>query len=265
MIRLDGHYLFRLGHILSKIREIRIWDFEGTPHTKNECLRIIVPAMEELDGLMQGSVFQLRTARATAQKLRDSLQTTLDHCQTTEDAERPDPKTILNLQTSYSEFEAVLKSALGSENIYLVQQKAAFDSQILVEAGEMAFPQISQELEPKCMRDMRSAMKCIAFDLPTAAAFHLHRANEMALGKYWDHISNGRKRPKNQSIGVYISEMEKHEIGDPNVISALRDIKNLHRNPTIHADQSLSSVEDAIDLYGAVRAAISAMAKSARS
>ena len=43
------------------------------------------------------------------------------------------------------------------------------------------------------------------------------------------------------------------------MISALRDIKDLHRNPTIHADQTLESVEDAINLQGAIRAAIGFM------
>jgi hypothetical protein len=87
----------------------------------------------------------------------------------------------------------------------------------------------------------------------------LHRANETVLGRYWDAVTDGMARPKNQTLGAYIDALERGKLGSDTVISSLRDIKNLHRNPIIHADQSLDTSEEAIDLQGAIRAAIGAM------
>jgi hypothetical protein len=63
-------------------------------------------------------------------------------------------------------------------------------------------------------------------------------------------------------MGAYLAVMEKSELGDRRVRSALKDIKDLHRNPLIHPEHSLDSVEEAIDLLGAIRAAIGAMLPS---
>lgn len=46
--------------------------------------------------------------------------------------------------------------------------------------------------------------------------------------------------------------MDKQGFGDPKVKTALRDLKDLHRNPLIHPEHSLNSAEEAIALMNGV-------------
>jgi len=62
---------------------------------------------------------------------------------------------------------------------------------------------------PSAIDDLKQAMRCIAFELPTAAGFHLHRANESVLRCYWDSVTGGKARPKNGNMGIYLHELRK--------------------------------------------------------
>jgi hypothetical protein len=53
-------------------------------------------------------------------------------------------------------------------------------------------------------------------------------------------------------MGEYLNEMDKKKIGDDRVKTALRDLKNLHRNPLIHPEHSINTAEEAIALMNGV-------------
>jgi hypothetical protein len=115
---------------------------------------------------------------------------------------------------------------------------------------------------PAAIGDAREAMKCIVYELPTAAGFHLHRANESVLRKYFDTVSNGATPPDNPNVGIYLKIMEDKKLGDEKVRAALRDLNKLHRNPLIHPELSLENVDEAYALYCGVFAAMQAMLKA---
>ena len=165
------------------------------------------------------------------------------------------------IQNVYTKFETILISELQSISSYIVTRKAGFDIASMVDAGKVFF---STELEvkvPSAIPDLEQAMRCIAFEVPTAAGFHLHRANESVLRIYWDNVTNGAKRPKEHSMGVYLGELNKLDKGNKSVRAHLQSIKDFHRNPLMHPDQSLETVEEAIDLMAAIRCAIGYMLK----
>lgn len=56
-----------------------------------------------------------------------------------------------------------------------------------------------------------------------------------------------------------ITSMEQNQVGDMNIRSALDNIREFHRNPIAHPDQSLESDEQALSLYAAIRAAMGYM------
>lgn len=258
MIRIDGYYLYTLGHQIHGIDSIKVFPENGDAlHTCQQCTHFLFPALFALEEFMNRSVYRLRSLDNAANELKIQLNNAIKHC-TRENAQNEHPTTdvIFHLQEALREFEAILKAELAHENMYLVQQKAAFDTQTLINFGFLAFPHDLVDKANEAVEDLNSAMRCIAFELPTAAAFHLYRAIEIVLGIYWDAASGGQPRPKNQSIGAYIGEFDKAKLGNAKIISSLKDLKNIHRNPTIHADVSLASGEDAINLQGAVRAAI---------
>ncbi len=53
-------------------------------------------------------------------------------------------------------------------------------------------------------------------------------------------------------MGDYINQLTQRKAGDPRVLSALKDLKDLHRNPLIHPEHSLDSVDQAIALMNGV-------------
>ena len=221
---------------------------------------ILYPAMIALDELMTRSVYRFRTVQQSAAELKSKLDWAIEHCSREGAAdEHPTTDLIFQLQESHREFEAVLKAELSTSNLFLLDQMSAFDTSTLLVEGHRAFPPDLPQKVPNAVPDFDEAMKCIAFELPTAAAFYLHRANEIVLGSYWDAVSQGEPRPKQQSLGFYLRGLSEKNFGSSFVVAALRDIKDLHRNPTMHADQTLKSVEEALDLQGAIRAAVGAM------
>lgn len=62
-------------------------------------------------------------------------------------------------------------------------------------------------------------------------------------------------------MGVYLRELDKRNAGAPAVRSHLRSIKDFHRNPLMHPEQSLENVDEALDLLAAIRCSIGYMLK----
>jgi hypothetical protein len=104
--------------------------------------------------------------------------------------------------------------------------------------------------------------KCIAFELPTAAGFHLHRANESILHRYYDAVTGGNPRPTGRNIGDYLAKLREYNVGDARLLTALTDLKDMHRNPLIHPDQTLENIDEAIGLLGSIHNAVVYMLKA---
>lgn len=168
---------------------------------------------------------------------------------------------VTQIQSAYTKFETILISELQSISSYIVTRKAGFDIAAMVDAGKVFFSTDLEAKVPSAIPDLEQAMRCIAFEVPTAAGFHLHRANESVLRAYWDHVTDGAKRPKQNNMGVYLHELEKMDKGNKSVRAHLQSIKDFHRNPLMHPEQSLETVEEAIDLMAAIRCAIGYMLK----
>ena len=166
---------------------------------------------------------------------------------------------IKGIQSLYAKYDTILISELQSLSSYLVTRKSGFNTELLINSGILFFPSNLINKAPDAIPDLEQAMKCIAFELPTAAGFHLHRANESVLRYYWDSITSGKPKPNNGNMGIYIDELRKNNYGPKKIVEHLKSIKDFHRNPLMHPDQSLNSVDEAIDLMSAIRCSIGYM------
>lgn len=166
---------------------------------------------------------------------------------------------IRQLKDRYRAFESVLYASLRMSQMYYVSPKGGYNTAYLTDAGEMLFSNDLPAKVPEAVGDLREATKCIAFELPTAAGFHLHRANESVLRAYWDCVTNGAKRPPENNMGVYLRELNNRGCGKKSVRDHLKSIKDFHRNPLMHPEQSLQSVDEALDLLAAIRSSIGYM------
>lgn len=250
MQRIDGYYLYRLGaaiHPLSEFRYIAEW--ETAPDKAGDVFVRLSAAENSLDEFLHRSVFQVRSCLQKGVDLLREVRTLKQKLY-----EARTPEALLTFADAYpiqkalTDFEAAVSSELGVANVYLVTKKGGYDTNDLIENGGALFQAALALKVPAAIADIEQATRCIAFELPTAAGFHLHRANETVLKSYFDAVRGELPHPDNRNMGVYLAAMERHDIGDKRVRAALKDIKDLHRNPLIHPETALETVEEAIDL-----------------
>ena len=74
-----------------------------------------------------------------------------------------------------------------------------------------------------------------------------------------DAVTGGAPRPAEGNMGAYLTELNKLGKGKKEVREHLKSIKDLHRNPLMHPEQSLETVDDAISLMAAIRCSIGYM------
>jgi hypothetical protein len=247
MIKVDGFYLYTVGYSIHPLFELQ------TNAPFDEWLLPVYVAKDAVDGLLNSSVYDLRVCRTAGIKLLKVLTDLASDPQRT-NAITPYERYLV--VSTLSEFEHVLAAEFGTKSIWLVRQKRGYDTNLLVDSGWALFPDDLHKKVPEAIPDIMSATQCIAFTLWTAAAFHLHRANESVLRRYYDVVTNGEPRPENRNIGEYLRIMKEKGVGDTKVLSALKDLKDLHRNPLIHPEESLTTIDEANALLGAVQATI---------
>lgn len=146
-------------------------------------------------------------------------------------------------------------------SVFLVTPKKGLDTGQMIVDGSVAFPTDLPTKVPTAIPDAQQAMRCIVFELPTAAGFHLHRANESVLRRYWDAVTSGAPRPDDRNMGTYLRKLDELGAGDKVVKTALRDLKDQHRNPLIHPEHSLDTVDEAFALFCGVFNAMEGMLK----
>lgn len=156
------------------------------------------------------------------------------------------------------QFRTALLAELGVLPTYFVSQKEGFDTLTLLDNGPALFPLSLKAKAPEAVFDAAETGKALAFELATAVGFHVFRALEAVLRRYYTEVSKGAPAPKVRSIGVYVRAMQKLKVGDPKILAALDQIKDLHRNPLVHPEAVLN-MDAAVALVGIARSAIGAM------
>jgi hypothetical protein len=169
------------------------------------------------------------------------------------------PVLVAELKVAVDSFQATLLRELPRRPTYIVQKKGGFREHSLVDRGEELFPAELVSKVPDAIPDIKQGTRCIAFDLPTAAGYHLHRANEAVLRVYYDAVTGGAPRPKDRSIGSYLREMDSRGAGTTDMKETIRNIAKFHRNPLIHPEHSLKDVNEAIALLNNIHTAMVGM------
>jgi len=152
-----------------------------------------------------------------------------------------------------------LKRSLAAEmnvcNAYFVTKKRGFDTSDLITEAEILFPFDLTTKAPEAIPDIRQAGKCLAFEISTAAGFHLMRALELVLRLYFEVVAKGEPRPSTNNLGDYLRLMVDKNLGEPKLLAVLKQIKDLHRNEFIHPETTLT-LDEAIGLLGITQSAI---------
>jgi hypothetical protein len=263
VLRVDGNYLYTFGWQIHALNDLK-WNSDrwGKATTAHQAALALSIAESAIDPVANGrTVFGFRTCLQSAQSFLTAIKELKDKLMEEENGDRDlEWGEAFAITSELRRFEAIMGAELSLSPLYVVSPKAGYDTAVLISSGAQCFPQELPAKAPDAVADVQEGTKCIAFELFTAAAFHFHRANEAVLHRYWDAVTKGALRPHTRNIGDYLAEMRKKKVGDPKVIAALTELKDLHRNPLIH-EESIKDLEEAIAVMHGVNNAMVYMFK----
>jgi len=251
MIGISLPYIFNLASELEPLANLHA----DMPYL--EALGTIYSAQQLIEGLYTNSVFSdtLRSSRPYADKLLKPLHEAILVENIDRNLTRAEVFTITH---AYSQFKIALLAELEIVTAYFVSQKGGYNTVSLLENANQLFPPDLGLKVPEALFDIAEAAKCLAFERPTACGFHLFRATESVLRRYYSEVTGGKAEPKVRSIGVYLNALKQCEKGDSKILAALKPMADLHRNPLIHPDAVLS-LDEALSIHGIARSVIGTM------
>ena len=145
---------------------------------------------------------------------------------------------------------------------YHISKKGAYSTADLIDHAHHQVPSSVRDTLPQQTKaDLDQAGKCLAFDLPTAAAFHLLRGTEAVLREYYDRVVPGTKKAaaKMRNWGVYIKLLKEHG-AEVKITSLLDHLRDAYRNPVLHPEENYTD-ERAQVLFGVCVSAIVMMSE----
>jgi len=163
------------------------------------------------------------------------------------------------LKSKFDTFETVLAAELGTLDAYFVSQKLAYETRVLIEQADKLIPEsLRSELPQETTNDLRQAGRCIAFDIPTAAGFHIIRAVESVIRKYYNAVVGNVPKPKMRNWGAYIKNLAAAG-ADTRITGFLDHIRENHRNPILHPEETLSAEDSQVLLGTAISTIVQMM------
>jgi hypothetical protein len=249
MIRIWLPYIVEVANALEPLASVREGPFMQNVYTLYNAERI-------LDAFLNQSVFSpgIRSSRLLGDALLNVLRA--------ENAKPDNGRQLLQFEafqisSAYGQFKTALMAELGVQPSYFVSPKQGYDTLALLDNGLALFPAALPVKVPEAVFDLNEAGKAMAFELGTACGFHLFRGVESVVRRYYGELTGGAAKPKQRNLGVYIRALEDCE-ADAKIIAALRQLKDLHRNPIAHPEVAIG-VEEAGTLVGMARSVIAMM------
>lgn len=252
MVRISVPYVYNLSEALLPLSSLN----QGSK--VSDQLYILYYAHSTLSNFLYQSVWTncLRVVKGHGRELLDAINEVMAKNETA--GAEINYFDVFNVGQKLTAFKTVLEAEFQIAATYLVTPRRGYDIATLIENAEIIFPDELMRKVPDTLFDLREAGKCIAFDLGTAAGFHLLRAFETVIRAYWNVVMEGAPLPTVRNLGIYISEMEKAHRGDRKVLASLRQIKDHHRNELMHPEEKLD-LDQAIALMGITQSAIVSM------
>jgi hypothetical protein len=152
---------------------------------------------------------------------------------------------LTSLGSKFTDFETVLKNDMPEMSTFAVAQIGIYRTEDLI---NKSYLQVAEDLRPLLMplalKDISEAGKCLAFRVPTAAAFHLSRAIETGMNQYYEALTG---KPYDlpdaaRNWGAKTEALKKAK-ADEKITEFLVHIRKAYRNPITHPDVILEPHE----------------------
>ena len=202
----------------------------------------------------------LPRSRETAQGLLQLLDSIDSGYEYTGEVER-ESKALLGddnyyaIRKAYSEFSEAFTHECKEADVFFVSEKRIYKTRSLIENAEKSLPEdVLARLDDQTVYDIKQAGRCLAFDIPTAAGFHILKAVESLIREYHLRVTGAHIPKRSRNWGQYIMRLN-NAGADRKVTGFLDHIREFYRNPIVHPEVTLT-LEEALSLFGAAMSAI---------
>lgn len=164
------------------------------------------------------------------------------------------------LKKLMNETRITLEAELQGFRAYFTTPKRLDIKRLIDDVASLFSPGTFDKLPSIARYDFAEAGKCIVFDRPTAAAFHMLRATEAVLRAFYCILVHQRRC--DLMWGPMVNDLRKRRKGAPHkvLLDNLDNIRRSFRNPTQHPE-AIYNIEEVQDLWGLCVDPVSRMAK----
>ncbi|MGF1625718.1 MAG: hypothetical protein ACFCVH_12620 [Alphaproteobacteria bacterium] len=258
MDRINQYQFYQLGQ---QLKDLSYYNPDTVPST---VAWIVVSAEGALKRLLNGDPIHVKTSKRAAEALYGVVTDIMNNHFSGLDQEGkptfrypaesdpPIPWWRFNAwRHSLQIFETVFSAELREAATYAVPQRGIFDTAALIDSAERTFPnELFSYIPDKSKDDWRAAGRCLAFNLLSATGFHVARAVEGTLEKYYQTFS----RKSDQTLTgwqAYVNALNKiaEAIDDSSpapskrVRAELLQMKDDYRNPLMHPRVNLNEAD----------------------
>jgi hypothetical protein len=262
MNRINCYGFYLLGKYISKVQSL------GSDAKELDVALASIRAERLLWTLLHNSNLKLKTTLTAS----DSLVTGFKHLSDMFEesvAENLGPKSeerdlkrnmlVSGVQASIEKMENVMSTELALAPIYSVPTRGVFSTDSLLDSADDVFEDAKDQIPDEAIADTKQAGRCLAFDLPTAAGFHIARATEAVMKKTMDALGCPALKDSQRNWGNYIKSLDENG-ASKSTVHHLEQLKDLHRNPLVHPEVTLNQLE-AQQLWSMCTSVMIALAK----
>jgi hypothetical protein len=147
--------------------------------------------------------------------------------------------------SAIKKFETVLANDMPEMSTFSVAQLGIYRTEDLIHRAQLQIDEsVRSMLLPLALADLKEAGKCLAFRVPTAAAFHLSRAIETGMNQYFEALTGKPYELKPAANNWAIkTQLLKDNGADEKITEFLIHIRRSYRNPITHPDVILEPPE----------------------
>lgn len=144
--------------------------------------------------------------------------------------------TVARFQAELQRFEEAFTRDCKQLNVFTLTPKGLYSTRALIERPETKFPENLLAVMPqKTVQDLQEAGRCLAFDRPTACAFHICRATEALMLAYYEKLAKKPWPFAKRDWNIYNDHLAKE--GAPkaitNRLAEIRTDRNAYAHPDI--------------------------------
>lgn len=235
----------------------------------------LMDAQAALDNLIKGDPITLEIAKADASALLSKLGNIFNRYfidMNTRQFRFPGREEVIDaheltlLRALTEKFETALSAELARKAIYAVPRRGLYDGFELSERADSQFSdEIIRTLGDHGREDMKAAGRALAFGMPEASCFHLIRAIEGVLSRYFHALSGQQIKGDALWRGglTHLASMKGKDAPDTRIITYLGDIEARYRSH-LSASQPSISQNDATLFFGMAGSLLTLMCEALR-